>query len=125
MLLLYCALFIIMAHILPHNAIRRMRGLNPPQEAPSEAASEPAKTGPEFYVSLIDIIVSRAMLMRAKRLPPDVVDNIFDYAEYWAHSSNEFDYQKEHGSALKILGTSVTQDRLLVSDQASKPSYKP
>ncbi|KOS16955.1 hypothetical protein ESCO_004925 [Escovopsis weberi] len=40
-----------------------------------------------FKPSPIDIEVVRAMLIKARRLPPHVLDMVFDFAEYWAHST--------------------------------------
>lgn len=39
-----------------------------------------------YEPSPIDVAVVRIMMSRSKSLPPDLVDVIFDYAEYWAHS---------------------------------------
>ncbi|KAF4122909.1 hypothetical protein GMORB2_7216 [Geosmithia morbida] len=63
----------------------------------------------------IDIVVVREMLSRGCRLPPDIVDAVFDHAEYWAYSSNYIDYQEEHGSALRINGSRPTENKFLVS----------
>ncbi|KAK5992146.1 hypothetical protein PT974_05546 [Cladobotryum mycophilum] len=44
---------------------------------------------PEVYEpTLVDIIVVRVMLVRAG-LVADLIDNIFDHAEYWAHSTSQ------------------------------------
>ena len=64
-----------------------------------------------------DIYVARAMLVKAIQLPPDIVDAVFDYAEYWAHSSNYIDYIEEHKSPLRILGGSPSENRFLVCPQ--------
>ncbi|KAG9252506.1 uncharacterized protein F5Z01DRAFT_232268 [Emericellopsis atlantica] len=61
-----------------------------------------------------DIFVVRAMLVKAMRLPPDIVDAVFDYAEYWAHSSNYIDYIEEHKNPLRILGGSASENRFLL-----------
>jgi hypothetical protein len=42
-----------------------------------------------YEPSPIDIAVVRAMLCRSKKLPPDLIDAIFDFGEYWAHSTTE------------------------------------
>ncbi|KAF5021953.1 hypothetical protein F66182_5993 [Fusarium sp. NRRL 66182] len=62
----------------------------------------------------VDIIVTRVMLTKGKKLPPGVVDIIFDFAEYWAHSSNEIDFQLHHSSPLRIEGTSPSQNKFIL-----------
>ncbi|KAM0517068.1 hypothetical protein ACHAPE_005180 [Trichoderma viride] len=42
-----------------------------------------------YEPSPIDIAVVRAMLCRTKKLPPDLIDAIFDFGEYWAHSTTQ------------------------------------
>lgn len=61
-----------------------------------------------------DIVYLRTMLAKATRLPADLVDAIFDFAEYWASSTNEVDFVKEHGTALRINGTGREEDRFMV-----------
>jgi hypothetical protein len=63
----------------------------------------------------VDIVVTRFMLARKFKLPPDVVDMIFDHAEYWAHSSNEIDYLVEQQAPLCVSGTAPTKNRFLVT----------
>ncbi|KAL7784353.1 hypothetical protein V8C37DRAFT_395912 [Trichoderma ceciliae] len=42
-----------------------------------------------YEPSPVDIAVVRAMFFRAKKLPPDLIDTIFDFGEYWAHSTTQ------------------------------------
>lgn len=42
-----------------------------------------------YEPSLVDVAVVKAMLYRAKKLPPDLVDAILDMAEYWIHSTTQ------------------------------------
>lgn len=67
----------------------------------------------------IDIYVVRAMLSKAKNLPADVVDMIFDHAEYWVHSSNEIDYRVEHQEPLRVVGRSPAENKFVVSTCSS------
>lgn len=76
----------------------------------------PAPTG-SYLPTAFDICKVRALLGREKRLPPDIVDLIFDHAEYWAHSSNSIDYMEEHKDALRIAGGGRMENRFLVSSQ--------
>ncbi|KEY72872.1 hypothetical protein S7711_04448 [Stachybotrys chartarum IBT 7711] len=76
-------------------------------------AQEKGEQGP-FKPSPVDIVVTRFMLARKFKLPPDVVDMIFDHAEYWAHSSNEIDYLVEQQAPLCVSGTAPTKNRFLI-----------
>ncbi|PFH61502.1 hypothetical protein XA68_17159 [Ophiocordyceps unilateralis] len=61
-----------------------------------------------------DIVILRAALNRAKGLPPDIVDCIFDHAEYWAHSSAVVDYGSELRHSLRIAGTGAQENTFLL-----------
>lgn len=62
-----------------------------------------------YEPSPIDIAVVRAMLCRAKQLPPDLIDAIFDFAEYWAHSTTQL-----HESISIMGGNPDREDRFLL-----------
>jgi hypothetical protein len=55
------------------------------QQSSSESGDRP------YEPSLVDIALVKAMLIRAKKLPPDLVDAVLDMAEYWAHSTTRLD----------------------------------
>lgn len=122
-MLLYLAIFflsyIIMANILPHAVINSLKDMELQGGAKPSGDSDPmdsdTKDSAAFSPSPIDIVVVRIMLARGLKLPTDLVNVIFDHAEYWAHSSNEIDYIAEHGDPLSILGKSRTNNRLVVS----------
>jgi hypothetical protein len=109
----------IMAHIVPNQLLARLRKLpfaqfdrEPPEPEPSN------KTDIDhgfYHPSPIDIVVVSVMLTRAVKLPPDLVGAIFDFAEYWAHSTNAIDYQAEKQEPLRINGASAAEDWFLVS----------
>ncbi|KAG5755221.1 hypothetical protein H9Q69_008676 [Fusarium xylarioides] len=64
----------------------------------------------------VDVVITRIMLTKGRKLPPGVVDVIFDFAEYWAHSSNEIDYiADEHSSPpLRVNGQSPSENKFLL-----------
>lgn len=62
-----------------------------------------------------EVAALRRLLMGAKQLPADIVDAIFDHAEYWVHSSNEIDYKKEIQNPLIITAGSRSEDKFLVT----------
>ena len=68
-----------------------------------------------FHPQPKDVVYVRHMLAKSTRLPVDLIDAIFDFAEYWASSTNEIDFIKEHGTALRINGTGRSEDKFLVS----------
>lgn len=119
-MLLYIGLFIItyfiMAHITSQDAIQginnAVNNLFLGGNDDSEHASPSSKP---FDLSPIDVVVTRIMLTKGKKLPPSVVDVIFDFAEYWAHSSNEINYQDEHQSPLRVSGGGGNENKFLVS----------
>lgn len=63
-----------------------------------------------------EIVLVRSMMCRACRLPPDIVDAVFDHAGYWARSRNRIDFEEEHRDPLRIVGGSREENKFLVSD---------
>lgn len=109
----------IMAHIVPNLLLTRFRQMPfPPQNRETPEPRPSDKTDADdgtYHPSPIDIVVVRIMLIRSVKLPPDLVDAIFDYAEYWAHSTNAIDYRAEHQELLRICGSTKVEDEFLVS----------
>lgn len=87
----------------------------PPPTTASKSASVTGRDEHGGYIpSPKEIIDLRTTLVKAKKLPADIVDEIFNFAEYWACSSNEMDYMKEHGDPMKVMGSSRCEDKFLV-----------
>lgn len=115
-------LIYIFAHMQPF--IDRLRGIRagpelsqPPRSRraqSSNSTSDAPDDDDSYKPTPIDIVVTRILLTRGLKLPPDIVDAIFDFAEYWAHSSNEINYLLEHKSALRINGRSPKEDHFLL-----------
>ncbi|OAQ60010.1 ankyrin repeat protein [Pochonia chlamydosporia 170] len=107
-----------MAHIVPNMLLARLRQmplLPQDREQPEPQPSDKTDTNDGLYhPTPIDIVVVRTMLTRSVKLPPDLVDAIFDYAEYWAHSTNVIDYQAEQQEPLRINGSSMSEDKFLL-----------
>jgi len=104
--------YIVMAQSIPQNVILGLRSM---LSSGFQDESEKKSTPTVKDLTPIDIVVTRIMLTKGKKLPPDVVDVIFDFAEYWAHSSNEIDYIAEHSDPLMINGASPVENKFLVS----------
>jgi len=85
-----------------------------PSNASPKAALEKLFRDERFNPTPGDINLVRVMMSRAKQLPPDVVDMIFDHAEYWAHSSNYIDFKDEHRQPLRVVGRSRMEDKFLL-----------
>ncbi|KAF4455605.1 hypothetical protein F53441_2129 [Fusarium austroafricanum] len=101
-----------MAQSLPESVIngwRSMLSLGSPSDE-----NEQTPSSESFDLSPVDVVVSRVMLVKGRKLPPGVVDLIFDFAEYWAHSSNEVDFQAEHSSPLRVNGQSPSENKFLL-----------
>lgn len=104
--------YIVMAQSIPQNVILGLRSMLLSEGQDEE--DEKKSTSPVKDLTPIDIVIARIMLTKGKKLPPDVVDVIFDFAEYWAHSSNEIDFIAEHSSPLTINGGSPVENKFLL-----------
>lgn len=45
--------------------------------------------GSQYEPSVVDVIVVKAMLIKALGFPPEILDRIVDLAEYWPHTTTE------------------------------------
>lgn len=77
-------------------------------------SAPPVPAGP-YEPTPLDICKVRALMVARIGLPEEIVDSIFDFAEYWAHSSNYIDYMEEHKDPLRIAGGCRLENRFLVS----------
>ncbi len=114
--------------IIPANIINRLQALGLGQ-APDAAAGDESAAATDtphagrhnddghYDPSPIDVAVVRIMLARATTLPVDVVDGIFELAEYWVRTTTADDYT---GNELSVSSYS-TQDRFLVSSDPNIP----
>jgi hypothetical protein len=84
-------------------------------DSDDQNGKQPASSSDE--ITPLDVVIARIMLTKGKKLPPDVVDIILDFAEYWAHSSNEVDFKLQHQSPLTVSGQSPSENKFLVSCQ--------
>jgi len=63
--------------------------------------------------SVMDVLTVKAMLFKCLELPPELIDVIIDYAEYWPHTTA---YTNFKGESRAIYGSRGTgEDVLLVS----------
>ncbi len=124
----------VMAHFVPSLLIRRLQRMELPRpddegddnndnerradDLPASPANKTPANNDRYNPTPIDIAVTRIMLARSKRLPPDIVDAIFDFAEYWAHSTNAINFTTEHQDYLRISGSSQVETKFLVSAAA-------
>lgn len=59
-------------------------------EKPAEDANKAAETESTAHEPTIaDVLVVKAMLIKALNLPAELVDAIVDLAEYWPHTTTE------------------------------------
>ncbi|KHO01349.1 uncharacterized protein MAM_00350 [Metarhizium album ARSEF 1941] len=114
-----------MAHNVPNlllARLRRMPMISQPHEAPEPRPSDKSDADDgTYHPNPIDIVVVRIMLTRSVKLPPDLVDIIFDHAEYWAHSTNVIDYQADQQEPLRICGSSRAENRSRLAQLRSYP----
>ncbi|RGP67921.1 hypothetical protein FSPOR_5582 [Fusarium sporotrichioides] len=102
-----------MAQSIPQNVIHGLQSMLPPLDRLyDQNEKEPASKKDD--ITPVDVVIARIMLTKGKKLPPDVVDMIFDFAEYWAHSSNEVDFKLQHQSPLTVNGGSPLQNKFVL-----------
>ncbi|EJT71099.1 hypothetical protein GGTG_12120 [Gaeumannomyces tritici R3-111a-1] len=75
--------------------------------------------------SVLDVVVAKAMMVKALTLPLELVNRIMDFAEYWPHTSAQLDY----GAAPRAVarGSSPQEDVFLASKTrgpSSLPSHQ-
>lgn len=104
--------YLIMAQSIPQNVIDILRSM---LSLGSQNDNETSSSSSSGGLTPVDVIITRIMLTKGRKLPPGVVDVILDFAEYWAHSSNEVDYIAEHSSPLRVNGQSPSENKFLVS----------
>ncbi|KAL2140120.1 hypothetical protein VTI28DRAFT_4235 [Corynascus sepedonium] len=56
---------------------------------PKMTADNSTETQGPYEPSVTDVLVTKAMLNKALRLPPEIIDTIVDFAEYWPHTTTE------------------------------------
>jgi hypothetical protein len=107
--------YIIMAQSIPQNVIEGLQSMLPSFDRSDDNdknGKEPEST--QDGIAPVDVVIARIMLSKGKKLPPDVVDIILDFAEYWAHSSNEVDFKLQHQNPLTVNGGSPTQNKFVL-----------
>lgn len=115
----------IMVSMIPSSIVNLLRDLggnddpdHPDGNAPAEAsgsANEPSAEEENSYnPSPVDIGIVRIMLARAMKIPPTLIDEIFEHAEYWASSSNEVDFNLEHQAPMTISGSRQRENTFLL-----------
>ena len=58
-----------------------------PADQTSQAPPEDPAENPLHEPSVADVLVVKAMLIKALSLPPEIVDYLIDLAEYWPHTT--------------------------------------
>ncbi len=94
----------------PFHAPRVNPPVNPPANPP-ENLHEP---------SIADVLVVKAMLIKALSLPPEIVDSLIDLAEYWPHTTSGISFERP----TTVAQGRIREDAFLVSLPASSSSAK-
>ncbi|KAF9879501.1 hypothetical protein CkaCkLH20_03044 [Colletotrichum karsti] len=69
----------------------------------------------EYKPTPTDVIIVRIMLERAGNLPPELLDIIFDEAEYWPHSEGYiFQQVRTARDALRVVGGTAQGENVLL-----------
>lgn len=124
-------------HRFTHPLMRHPRpAINPPPvvDSPQDgdsgvgASSNPLMPGsfPEndnpptpYQPSVLDVLVAKAMMIKALTLPLELVNRIIDFAEYWPHTSAQLDYGATPHPVAR--GSSPQEDVFLVSKMHKSP----
>lgn len=86
-------------------------GQTPEEPDHSRGNFESPNDNGHYDPSPTDVAVVRIMLAKATRLPVDIIDGIFEQAEYWVHASTVADYSD---NPLTVRNGNE-QDKFLVS----------
>jgi len=102
-------------------AIGSQFGWVPEEEDERMSMSHSSEDVAEDYEPTIkDVLVVKAMLKTALRLPLEIVDSIVDHAEYWPHTSSYIRYEPNlKVSGRDFEGHDVSEDQFLVSPSPS------
>ncbi|KAF6837411.1 hypothetical protein CPLU01_03035 [Colletotrichum plurivorum] len=89
-----------------------MASMNPTDNP--EGRSDPPPG--EYKPTPIDVIVVRVMLEKAAHLPPEVLDMVFDLAEYWPHSTAFVHYpvNRNDRSSFSVRGSTQDENKLIL-----------
>lgn len=94
---------------------------SPQDDAGVDASTTPTMPGsfPEsvnvpapYQPSVLDVVVAKAMMVKALTLPLELVDRIMDLAEYWPHTSARLDYGAKPRAVAR--GSSSLEDAFLL-----------
>ena len=89
-------------------------GYPPETNLDQDDSDEMDDTPGSYEPTVLDVIVVKAMLNKAIRLPPEIIDTVVDMAEYWPHTSTEMIYTGRPAIARKNA-TSGAENQFLVS----------
>lgn len=99
-----------------------------PPESPAVAGFQGRNDGDPHTPSrlheprLVDILVAQSMLVKGCKLPLEVALLILDFAEYWAHSSNELNFSGL-GRYKTVRGSTSGENMFLVCTHARFSVY--
>lgn len=82
------------------------------------AAANEASTS-AYEPSVADVLVTKAMLNKALRLPPELINTIIDFAEYWPHTSSVTEAASGGTTAFIVRSRAGEENKFLVSSTGS------
>ena len=85
---------------------------------------EPTDAPDSYEPIVLDVIVVKAMLNKATRLPPEIIDTVVDLAEYWPHTSTEIIYTGRPAIDRKDANSAV-ENQFLVSPTTTSQLIRP
>ena len=66
----------------------------------------------DFHPAPVDVAIVKAMLHKAARLPPELLDMLLDHAEYWPRSRTIVNY--EASRVVNVYGQTQQRENILV-----------
>jgi len=77
-----------------------------------------------YLPTIKDVLVVKAMLLKGKRLPIEMVDLVLDHAEYWPHTTAFVEPRPGGNGLLSIYGGQHdNENRFLVGTPCSPPPW--
>lgn len=88
----------------------------------AQADSDSNEANPHLGPSVLDVLVTKALLHKGCNFPIELVDVIIEHAEYWPHTTVSADFSDRDGTdSLPVYGSGANNNEFLVRLSHSFP----